>query len=119
VQEQLASLRAALRSQDERLGLQFKDAAAAATRESHLLQCWPRELQASQAAMEQALAAETLVLCDSLAKLSATAGTQASHLEGLSGELQRMQQLESQLAECRGVAVAVAESRDVQESWLR
>ena len=57
VQEQLASLRAALRSQEERLGLQFKDTAAAAVSESRLLQHWSGELQALQAATGQALAA--------------------------------------------------------------
>jgi len=78
-----------------------------------LLQRSPGELKASQAASEQALAAETMVLCESLAKLSATAGAQAALSEGLSVKAQRMQQLESQLAECRGAAVA--ESRDAQE----
>ena len=52
--------------------------------------------------MEQALAAETLVLRESLGKLSAAAGAQASQLEGLNRDVQRMKQLESQLAECRG-----------------
>ena len=97
--------------------MQFKDAAAAA-RESRLLQCWPGKLHASQAAVEQALAAETWGLFQSLAKLSAPAGAQAAQLEGLSGDAQRMQQLGSQPAECHGAAAAkshgMREQGDVQ-----
>ena len=50
-----------LLSQEERLGLQFKDAVAAAgaARVSRWLRCVPGERQASRAAMEHALAAET------------------------------------------------------------
>ena len=55
--------------------------------------------------MEQTLAAETLVLRECLAKLSAIAG--------LNREAQRTQQRDSQLTERRGTAVV--ESRDVQE----
>ena len=100
-QEQLASLRAVLLSQEERLGLQFQGAAAAAAaRESSWLERWSGE-QALQTAAEQAsrdlvsandrqatfenrmladravldrLAAETSALQESQAILSATAG---------------------------------------------
>jgi len=46
------------------------------------------------------------MLHKSLAKLSATAGAQAAQLEGLVSEVQRAQQLESQLVERCGAAVA-------------
>ena len=101
---------------------------------------WSGELQALQTATEQAfrdlvsenyrqatfenrmvadravlgrLATETSALQEFLVKLSATAGTSAAQLESLSGELQRVQQLECQLADCRGAALA--ESRAAQE----
>jgi len=80
--EQLASLRAALRWQAKRLGLQFRA----------LQPTPPYELQA---------------------KPSAIAGAQAAHLEILSGEVQRVQQLECQLVDCR--CAAAAESRAAQE----
>ena len=76
VQEQLASLRAALRNQDKRQGLQFKDAAAAAVSESRLPQCWSGELRALQAASRLAVAAVTLALHESQPKLSATSYAQ-------------------------------------------
>jgi len=60
-----------------------------------------------------ALAAGTLGLCETQAKLSATAGAQDAQLERLSVEVKRVHKLESRLAECCGAAVA--ESRVVQE----
>ena len=47
-QEQLASLMAALLSQEGRQGLQFQGAAAAAAKESSWLERWSGELQALQ-----------------------------------------------------------------------
>ena len=53
------------------------------------------------------------------AKRSATAGTQAAQLERLSGETQRVLQLECQLANWRGAAVAESQTAQVQLASLR
>jgi len=104
VQVQLASLRAALLNQA--MGLQFKGAAATA---------------AGRIPAGSIAGSVSFMHCrsprgrppESQAKLSAIAGTQAAQLEVFSGEAQQLQQLESQLVDWRGAAVA--ESRAAQE----